>query len=53
MDGDSVYAASCGSVTSSSDVVGTLGAYVLGKAINRAVLEADSKYGFKSSKEFI
>ena len=52
MDGDSVYAASCGSVTSSSDVVGTLGAHVLAQAIRRAVLETDPKYGMKSAKSF-
>lgn len=52
MDGDSVYALSCGSVTSSSDVVGTLGAHVLAKAINRAVLEAEEKYGYKSAQSF-
>ena len=53
MDGDSVYAASCGGVVSSSDVVGTLGAYVLGKAINRAVLETQEKYGYKSAQSFL
>ena len=52
MDGDSVYALSCGDLPSSSDVVGTLGAHVLGMAINRAVLETDEKYGFKSAKDF-
>ena len=53
MDGDSVYACSCGSVTSSSDVVGTLGAHVLAKAINRAVLETQPKYGMKSAQSFL
>ena len=53
MDGDSVYALSCGSVTSSSDVVGTLGAHVLAKAINRAVLETEEKYGYKSARSFL
>lgn len=52
MDGDSIYAMSVGKVKSNSDVVGTLGAYVLGKATNRAVLEAESKYGYKCAKDF-
>ena len=52
MDGDSVYALSCGNVTSSSDVVGTLAAHVLAKAINRAVLETEPKYGYKSAQSF-
>lgn len=53
MDGDSVYALSCGKVKSNADVVGTLAAHVLGKAINKAVLEADEMYGYKSAKSFI
>ena len=53
MDGDSVYALSCGNLTSSSDVVGTLGAHVLAKAINRAVLEAEPKYGFPAARSFL
>lgn len=53
MDGDSVYALSCGNVTSSSDVVGTLGAHVLAKAINRAVLETEELYGYRSAQSFL
>lgn len=53
MDGDSVYALSVGKVKSSDDVVGTLAAHVLAKAINRAVLETDEKYGYKSAKSFL
>ena len=53
MDGDSVYALSCGNVTSSSDVVGTLGAHCLAKAINNAVLKTTEKYGYKSAQSFI
>ena len=53
MDGDSIYALSVGKVKSCPDVVGTIAAHVLGKAINRAVLEADEKYGFKSAKSFL
>ena len=53
MDGDSVYAMSVGKVKSSADVVGTLAAHVLGKAINKAVLETDAVYGYKSAKNFM
>jgi len=49
MDGDSVYALSCGKVNAPCDVVGVLGAHVLAKAVNRAVTEVKSKYGFKAS----
>lgn len=53
MDGDSIYAIQVGKVKSSADVVGTIAAHVLGKAINRAVLETDEKYGYKSAKSFL
>lgn len=53
MDGDSIYALSAGKVKSSPDVVGTLAAHVVAKAINRAVLEAEEKYGHKAAKNFI
>jgi len=53
MDGDSVYALCTGKVKSSADVVGTLAAHVLGKAVNRAVLETKEIYGYKSAQSFI
>ncbi|MBR2048484.1 MAG: P1 family peptidase [Oscillospiraceae bacterium] len=53
MDGDSVYAMSVGRVKSCADVVGTLAAHVLGKAVNRAVLETDEIYGYKSARSFL
>ena len=53
MDGDSVYAMSIGNIKSSSDVVGTLAAEVLAKAINVAVLETEEKYGYKSAQSFL
>lgn len=53
MDGDTVYAASCGEVTASTDIVGTLGAYVLGMAINKAVLSAEPAYGYMSAQSFL
>lgn len=52
MDGDSVYALGTGKVKSCADVVGTLAAHVLGKAINKAVLETDEMYGLKSAKSY-
>ena len=53
MDGDSVYAMSVGKVKSSADVVGTLAAHVMGKAVNRAVLETTEMYGYKSAQSFL
>ena len=53
MDGDSIYALSVGEVKSNPDVAGTLAAYVVGKAVNRAVLEAEEKYGYKAAKDMI
>lgn len=53
MDGDSIYALSTGKVKSSPDVVGTIAAHALGRAINRAVLETDEIYGYKSAKSLL
>ncbi|MDD6467472.1 MAG: P1 family peptidase [Erysipelotrichaceae bacterium] len=53
MDGDSIYAMCCGKVKSSADVVGTLAAHALAKAVNRAVLETEEKYGYKSAQSFL
>lgn len=53
MDGDSVYALATGKVKSCADVVGTLAAHALAKAINRAVLETEEKYGYKSAQSFL
>lgn len=53
MDGDSVYALSVGKVKSSADVVGTLAAHALAKAIVKAVMETEEIYGYKSAKSFI
>lgn len=48
-DGDSLYAASVGQEPAALDVVGTLAAYVTGKAVNRAVLAAQGAYGLKAA----
>ncbi|MBR6767035.1 MAG: P1 family peptidase [Clostridia bacterium] len=53
MDGDSVYALSCGEVNALPDIVGTLGAHVLAKAVNRAVMESEPMYGFKAASDFM
>ena len=53
MDGDSVYAISVGRHKSCADVVGTLAAHVMAKAINRAVLETKPIYGYKSAQSFL
>lgn len=52
MDGDSIYAMSVGKVKSCADVVGTLAAHVMGKAVNQAVLSTGEKYGYKSAQSF-
>jgi L-aminopeptidase/D-esterase-like protein len=53
MDGDSMYALCTGKVKSCADVVGTLAAHAVGRAINRAVLSAEEMYGFKSARSFM
>ena len=53
MDGDSIYALCTGKVKTSPDVVGTIAAHVLAKAVNRAVLETEPKYGMKSAQSFL
>lgn len=53
MDGDSIYALCTGKVKTSPDVVGTIAAHVLGKAVNRAVLDTEPMYGYKSAQSFL
>ena len=50
-DGDSVYAVSLGDLAADQDLAGTLAADVLAEAIKRAVLSADSMFGFPSAKD--
>lgn len=45
MDGDSIYALSVGDAVGSPDVVGTLAAYVMGKAVGRSVRAAHGMCG--------
>lgn len=51
MDGDSIYAVSLGDVPADMDVVGTLAARVMAKAIVRAVQTAEPAYGLPSAGE--
>ena len=44
-DGDSLYAASVGTVSAELSLTGTIAAYVVEKAIRRAVTQAESLYG--------
>ena len=50
-DGDSIYAVSVGDVPADQDLVGTLGAEVLSRAVLRAVTSAESAYGYPSAAE--
>ncbi len=50
-DGDSIYAVSLGEVDADQDLVGTLSAEVLSEAVVRAVLHAESAYGYPSASE--
>jgi L-aminopeptidase/D-esterase-like protein len=52
-DGDSVYAMSVGEVSANLDMVGTLSAMVMGRAIRNAVLNATDAYGLKAGKSFL
>ena len=50
-DGDSIYAASVGTVAADQDLVGVLAAEVVSEAITRAVMSAESAYGYPSARE--
>lgn len=50
-DGDSIYALSVGDVVGDVNAVGTLASYVMGKAINRAVLAAESAGGYPAARD--
>jgi L-aminopeptidase/D-esterase-like protein len=51
-DGDSIYAMSVGDVSANVDMVGTLGAMVMGRAIRNAALYAGDAYGLKAGKNY-
>ncbi len=48
-DGDSIYAVSLGDVDADRDLTGTLTAEVVSEAIVRAVMKAESAYGYPSA----
>lgn len=50
-DGDSIFTMAAGEIEAMTDFVGTLAADVMARAINNAVLHAESAYGFKAAKE--
>lgn len=49
MDGDTIYALSVGDAVGNPDVVGTLAAYVMGKAVGRAVRAAHGMCGLPAA----
>lgn len=50
-DGDSIYAVSLGELNADQDLVGTLGAEVVSEAIIRAIMHAESAYGYPSASD--
>ena len=50
-DGDSIYAVSAGDLEADQEVVGTIAADVVSEAILRAVMSAESAYGFPAAKD--
>ena len=52
-DGDSIYGLSTGNISADLDVVGTLGSWVMAKAVNRAVLSATAMYGYPAASDFL
>ncbi|MBR4428880.1 MAG: P1 family peptidase [Clostridia bacterium] len=50
-DGDSIFAVSVGDVAADQDLIGTLAAEVISEAITRAIINADSAYGYPSASE--
>ena len=50
-DGDSIYALSVGKLTADQDLVGTLAAEVVSEAILRAVMSAESAYGYPAAAD--
>lgn len=50
-DGDTIYALSVGEVAADHDLIGTLAADVMSKAISKAVTSATSGYGLKCAQD--
>ena len=53
LDGDSIYAMSVGDVKANLDAVGSIAAIVMGKAINSAIINTKSAYGFKAYSDIV
>lgn len=53
MDGDTIYAMSTGKVQVQADIVGTLAAHVIAKAVENAVLNAEAAYGLPCASDII
>ena len=53
LDGDSIYAMSVGDVKANLDAVGSIAAIVMGKAINSAIINTKSAYGFKAYRDIV
>lgn len=51
LDGDTIFVLGTGEIQTNVDIIGTLGAYVMAKAINRAVRETEGAYGLISLKD--
>ena len=52
-DGDSIFAVSLGDVEANQDLVGLLAAEVMSEAIKRAVMSAESAYGFIAARDML
>ncbi|MBN7772426.1 P1 family peptidase [Clostridium aminobutyricum] len=52
-DGDTIFVMATGEAEVSQEALGALAAEVMAKAINRAVLNAESAYGIKAAKDFL
>lgn len=50
-DGDSIYTMSVGEIEANIDVVGTLAAKVMGKAVNNAIRNTESMYDLKAYED--
>lgn len=51
LDGDTIFTLGTGEIQSNVNIIGSLGAYVMAKAINRAILKTEGRYGLISSKD--
>lgn len=50
-DGDTVFALSVGNLITDTDLIGTIGAEVVGEAISRAIKNAKSSHGIPASRD--